>query len=249
MNINDETLSAFLDQELPEQQMAEVRDAIAANPQLSERLAELANADALVKQHANAIDSLPMPEAITAMLQQAPESSTESLSTSAQPTNKVVQLSAWRRSRDWLSQHAALAAGVMLVIGFAAGNLTTSPPDSSSGEAVLAHLDTIPSGETVTVAPNTQILNRFTFMDQQGRPCRQYQLQSAETTTENVACRQQGQWQLEAMARTPDQAGDLQYRPATGAAALDSVLDGMMAKGALSLQEEAQLMEKNWERQ
>lgn len=254
MNINDETLSAFLDQELPEEQMTEMRQAIAADPTLSERLAELARADALVKRHASAIDSAPMPEAITAMLQTCspPEAARsapgENTSNTAEPTNNnVVALPLWRRGHQWLSQHAALAAGVMLVIGFAAGALTPTPTSSPNHEgAIMAHLDTLPSGKSVTLASNTQVQNRFTFIDPQGRPCRQYQVQTPQGASENIACRHEGTWQLEAMARTPDMPGAAQYRPASGAAVLDGLLDAMMPGGALSLQEEAQLMDENW---
>lgn len=254
MNINDETLSAFLDQELPEEQMTEVRNAIAKDPSLGERLSELALTDALVKRHASAVDRTPMPESITAMLQSGsapmePRSpSAELPKRAATPSkNNVASLPLWRRSHTWLSQHAALAASVMLVIGFAAGTLA---PSSNSGldesDAILAQLDTLPSGSTVIVAPNTQIHNRFTFIDTQGRPCRQYQLQTVQGASENIACRQDGSWQLEAMARTFAMQGDAQYQPATGATVLDSLLDQMMPGGALSLQEETTLMGENW---
>lgn len=234
MNINDETLSAFLDQELPEEQMTQVRHAIAADPSVSERLAELASADTLVKQHARAIDTIPLPEAITAMLQ------ADTPGKSAQ--NNVIPLPLWRRGHKWLSQHAALAAGVMLVIGFAAGTLTPGPTSSLDSGAIMAHLDSLPSGETVAVAPDTQVQNRFTFLDTQGRPCRQYQVRTAQEVSENVACRQDDGWELIATARASDIYQTGEYQPASGAALLDSVLDSIMPGGALSLEEEAALM-------
>ena len=49
MKIDDQTLSAFLDNELPANEMEAIRNAIAEDEQLALRLAELSEVDMLVK--------------------------------------------------------------------------------------------------------------------------------------------------------------------------------------------------------
>lgn len=45
MNITDETLSAYLDAELPDEEMQAVSEALQVDPELSDRLADLAQVD------------------------------------------------------------------------------------------------------------------------------------------------------------------------------------------------------------
>lgn len=234
MKITDETLSAFLDHELSAREMEAVRDAISEDEALGERLTELASIDASVRQHAASIDSHPMPEALTALLQD----------------NTVVYLSAWQRSRRFVARHAAMAASVLLVIGFSAGYISTNTgTDAAAGNAARllnALLDSTPSGQTVTVANNASLLPRFSFVDQDGQYCRQYQLQGSDSVTENVACRQQNGWQVVATVETFDLSLQEDYRPATGTFLLDSTLDAMMEGNPLSMEEENSVIRRQW---
>lgn len=236
MKITDETLSAFLDHELSAREMDAVRDAISEDEALGERLTELASIDASVRQHAAAIDSRPMPKAITALLQD----------------NTVVYLSAWQRSRRFVTRHAAMAASVLLVIGFSAGYISTNTGDADSVTATQllnASLDSTPSGETVTLANNASLQPRFSFVDQDGQYCRQYQLQGSDSVTENVACRQQNGWQVVATVETFDLSLQEDYRPATGTFLLDSTLDAMMEGNPLSMEEENSVIRRQWSAQ
>ena len=64
MNINDETLSAFLDSELSEHEMEQVRKALETDDELVMRLAELSEVDMLVKEHATSIDDAPLSDSL-----------------------------------------------------------------------------------------------------------------------------------------------------------------------------------------
>jgi len=239
MKISDEILSAFLDKELSEQHMAEVRDAINADPQLSERLALLGTADKLVRQQASAIDAVPMPKEVLRLLQDKPGQETV-------PDN-LVNFSAWKRSRQFFFEHAAMAASVILVTGFVAGSmLSRTFPGGGADNLVFATLDNIASGETVSISADTNLLSRFSFLDQQDRYCRQYQLRMSASVSENIACRAGSGWELVATARTSGVYQAEEYQPASGSNLLDSTLDAMMQGAALSLDEEAMLISSQW---
>jgi len=238
MKISDEQLSAFLDRELPDKEMIQIREALSVDLDLADRLAELAVTDELVRTHASTIDSVPIPDSITRLLK----------------TNKVVDLSWWRRTHQQITEHAALAASVALLLGLGFGYLIPagSPGGSPAGSAdpdwqrLASYLETAPSGTSLTVTADTQLVNRFSFLDQQDAYCRQFALQSAGTVSENVACRVDGAWELIATAQTSTVYHQAEYSLASGAALLDSTLDTMMAGQALSLAEEAALITRRW---
>jgi len=238
MKISDEQLSAFLDQELSDKEMTQIREALSVDPDLADRLAELAVTDELVRAHASAIDSVPMPDSITRLLKPA----------------KVVELSLWRpwwrRTHQRITEHAALAASVALMLGLGFGYLI--PTDAPAGSAdpdwprLAAYLETAPSGTSFKVTADTQLVNRFSFVDRQDTYCRQFTLQSASTASENVACRVNGGWELIASAQTSRVYNQAEYTLASGAALLDSTLDAMMSDQALSLDEESALIRQRW---
>ena len=177
MHINDEKLSAFLDQELTAQDMEEVREAIRLDATLTERLAQLASADAMVKRHAAAIDDVPMPASIIKMLD------------NSKPAD-VVYLSEWQKARQKVSQtlreHAALAASLALVIGLASGQLLNFSTDtgidnngglwaslhSESHGGLQSALDTTLSGQRAALAADANFLPNLSFIDKQQRYCR-----------------------------------------------------------------------------
>ena len=232
MKISDEQLSAFLDQELSAQEMTQIREALSVDLALADRLAEFAVTDELVRAHASTIDSIPIPDSITRLLE----------------TNKVVELSWWRRTHQQITEHAALAASVALLMGLGFGYLI--PAGSGSADPdwlhLTSHLETTPSGISLAVNADTQLVSRFSFLDQQNTYCRQFLLQSASAVTENVACRVDGDWELIATAKTSRVFNQTEYSLASGAALLDSTLDAMMSGQALSLDEEALLIEQRW---
>lgn len=230
MSISDETLSAFLDGELSRQEKAEVEQALGADPALADRLAALASVDELVKARARAVDTAPLPDSVTRLLQ----------------ADNVVSMAWWRRVRQQIREHAALAAAIALLVGFSAGQLfpdATLDHDGSWQQAAV-HLDRVASGESVDVGADTSLLSRFTFRDQQGRYCRQFLLESPDQATENVACRGGEGWERIASVQSTGIAED--YQPASGARLLDSTLDELMQGRALGLEEEMALIRGQW---
>lgn len=255
MTINDATLSAFLDGELPPAEMEEVRQRLREDEQLSDRLAELAAVDAMISRQYSAIDDQPLPESVNRLLQ-----ASEPEAEPRDPSAKIVAFPLWRRLQRPLQQHAGIAAGLALVFGFALAQFTgTDPAPGDDRWQTLAHqLDTTPSGETVTLAGGDQLTPRLTFVNQQDNFCRQFQVRSQQTTSEQIACRTGGKadaagngttaWELVASVRldaVPDTDG---YRTASGGSVLDSTLDAMIADGVLTPAEEKELISGNWKR-
>lgn len=225
MKISDEMLSAFLDAALPEHEMEQVRQQLMHDEQLTERMADLAMVDSLVLQHYQQIDQQPMPAAVLQLLD-----------TNEQPASaNVVAFPWWRRAQQHLQQHAAAVACIAVFAGYGLSQISSQPQHTT---AALSHevaqlLSSVPSGGSYVVAQQ-QLTPRLSFINQQGDFCRQYALQDSTVKTENIACRQQGQWTLQAMLTAEPDAPAANYQTASGGHVLDGVLDTLMAGPALS---------------
>lgn len=234
MNISDEQLSAFLDQELSDQDMNRISEALIVDLDLADRLAKLAVTDGLVKAHARSIDSAPIPDSITRLLS----------------TNNVVNISWWRRAHQQITEHAALAASIALLLGMGFGYLIPAGSPTDPDWAHLASiLESTPSGTTMAVTTDTTLTNRFSFRDSEDNYCRQFALQATSTASENVACRVEGKWELIVTAQSSGVYNQAEYSLASGASLLDGTLDAMMAGQALSLDEEEGLIRQRWTNQ
>lgn len=245
MNIPDEKLSAFLDRELSAEEMQAIREALATDPGLVDRLASLAAVDEQVRSQAEAIDSIPMPDSLTRLLE-------------PDHADNVIRPSRWNRWVQPLREHVALAASIALVTGMAVGYLGNEGISSNGDSAYpLAVLDSVSSGNEIHLEDGSLFVSRFTFLDQQDRYCRQFAVRGEQGSTENIACRsgsgdgrredrREGNWTLMAtvFASTTSQEGE--YQPATAASMLDSALDLMMKGEALSIEDEAELIRQQW---
>lgn len=254
MNINDDTLSAFLDGELPEAEMQAVRVRLAEEPELTERLAELSAVDDTLHRHYGAIDDRPLPEAVQRMLtgtDEEPEQSDWAQKGSSR--GRVIEFPLWRRARQTLSQHAAMAASVALALGFGLAHLSGGLGTDAGArwQAVAASLETLPSGANRTLADGSEITPRISFVNRSGDYCRQYRAVDSGQMSENIACRTGGaeaDWELMASVRLPAQEPGT-YQTASGGSLLDSTLDQMMAGDIIEPSREKTLIEQNWENQ
>ena len=98
------------------------------------------------------------------------------------------------------------------------------------------------------IADGRQVRPVLSFKDQDGNWCREFLVSQGEDSSRGVACRQQGAWntQVLATADIPGEASD--FRPA-GAGDADAVADYMTEHAAgiaLSANEEAELIENDW---
>jgi hypothetical protein len=240
-NIDDAMLSAYLDGELPAQDLRDVRTALAADPALAARLAALLEVNELVLRHARALDATPLPASVLELLQ-----NTQSESAQPMPTATIVQ-GPWQRWSRHAGARLALAASLVLALGLALNNLFEPVPAELPAFAAYAELlDTSPSGTSVLV-DGAMLVNRFSFRGQDESYCRQYQLSTTTTGTENVACRTAQGWTLVASLPVPANVAPDAYQPASSSTELNAVLDAMMQGAALDLATEAALIERGWQ--
>jgi len=238
MKMTDETLSAFLDSELTDAEMDAVRNQLAQDPTLADRLAEMASVDAQLQEHYAAIDDRPMPESVTRLLEQEPAPET-----AASPDN-VVTFPWWRTLRGHAGKAvaAAVIAGVALMQWF--GTPSSGGP---SWQTVAQALDTRPSGEVYEVSNQATLTPRLTFRNQAGEWCRQFRLVSGDVASEQIACRTDaGSWEQVARVKAGPLPESGTYQTASGGSVLDSTLDRMMAGPPVGPEKESELLGQQW---
>jgi hypothetical protein len=245
MNLSDETLSAFLDAELPEQDMEQVRQAIADNEAVAERLAELAMVDPMVQTFYQAIDQQPVPKAISTLLE-TPSAPFEEPSATE---SNIVAFPWWRKAQQQVQQYAAAVAVIALIAGYGVYQLDT-PLQTNTTTAgidptITEQLTHLPSGVIALLDDDSIMSIQLSFYNQQGDFCRQYGLQDLSLRSENIACQQQGQWQQVAnIEYTISQDQQTEYQTASGGSALDSLLDNIMVGAPLTTAQEQQILSK-----
>jgi|AntRauTorcE11898_2_1112593.scaffolds.fasta_scaffold02508_6 negative regulator of sigma E activity len=244
MNTTDETLSAFLDNELTDADMEAVRDQLAADPSLADRLAKLATVDAELQAHYSSIDDRPMPESVTRMLKEAP-------SRNAAPRKDNVVSFHWWRTMQWrgsMRGHAGKAAAAAVIAGVALMQWFDLPLNGDPAwPAVTQVLDSQPSGEDYQVNNQATLMPRLTFRNQAGEWCRQFRLESADAASEQIACRSKaGGWEQVARAEVEPSSESGNYQTASGGNVLDETLERIMANSPIGPEKESALLEQLW---
>lgn len=238
MTISDEQLSAFLDAELPEQEMELVRQQLMVDESLANRLAELAMVDEQIASHYARIDERALPESIQKLLAQNP----------ATAANNIVIFPLWKRVQQGVQKNIALAACTLLVIGFGMVQLLpANNQHSNQWNAIAQILEESSSGSEQRLGDDSRVKPRLTFIDNNDNYCRQFQLIQHDNSSENIACRESGQWKLIVSVQQETVAtGD--YQTASGGSLLDSKLDEMMHSEAFDFSAEQQAINSNWSR-
>lgn len=236
MKTSDEMLSAFLDAALDDADMEQVRLRLITDDTLTDRLAALAMVDSLVLQHYEQINQQPLPDAVLRLLDNT-----------VQPSANIIQFPWWRKAQQQLQQHAAAVACIALFAGYGLSQLTgtTDNVTAALSTNVMRVLNSAPSGVSAAAAPEVIITPRLSFFSQQGDFCRQYSQQANSDSSENIACRRDGQWQLATSLQTDTTISGGQYQTASADPAIDAVLDRMMAGPALNATEEQQQLTDN----
>lgn len=244
MKVTDETLSAFLDAELPEQEMQAVRELLRAEPELTDRLAQLAMVDQQLLQHYSEIDQQPLPQSISDLFEQVEDEPVLSSAAAVEPGRvlpfrKPEQVTAnpRRYSRMAIAAALVMAVGLFQWLG--------KDPDEQ-WQTVATKLETSASGAPQELADGRILTPRLTFENQEGDYCRQYRLQGVRQASENIACRTADGWSLIAEVPVEHTAASAGYQPASGGSVLDEQLDRMMVGSALTTSEERGLLDGGW---
>lgn len=230
--IDDETLLAYLDGELPPPDAARVEEALAGDPALAEKLGQQR---ALRHRIAAAFDPV------------ADEPAPPALLAAAQP-DRIASLADARAKRRGfgLPQWAAIAAS--LIAGVAGGYALHGGP---AGPAIEREGRMIAAGP-VARALDTQLASAgpasapvrvgLTFRDDAGAICRSF----TASASSGVACRDKGGWEVRALF-AGGRRGEGAYRMATGTdPALMAYVDGIIAGAPFDAAAEAEAKAAGW---
>jgi hypothetical protein len=243
-------MSAYLDAELGEAEAKAFEAALAKDPDLQARLETLRLVDPEVRAAFEAPALEPVPERFRAQIEAAAQAST----VTAFPAPRPRVASSWR---------LPLAAGLALAIGagggFLGGRLNPSAHEFLRLEAAAIEarnplyrlLETTPSATTVKVAGADQFTPVLSFVADDGRACREFEVGAAEAMAIGVACRGEQNWRLEILLAADDRASTSNgYAPVSGynEAALEAAISRLGAATPLGPEEEKALMEQGWRR-
>lgn len=267
MILTDEKLSAFLDGELDTAEMELVREAIAHDVTVSDRLAALAEVDRVVKVAAEKATAVALPKEIVALLSdekplsqasgvQASDASLASASAANQSSAENVKPfpkkvnstnSAPHKQTKWKGPFA-IAASVAVLAGLVffnqQGAETTQP---SHWARVSSVLDSNLTGEATTFDSGVTVTPQLSFVNTEFNYCRQAEIASKDELNVMIACKdKQGAWQLAAskLDELGENAG--QYQTATSAEVMEEELDKMMASAPLNREQEKNAIEATW---
>lgn len=270
--ISDEVLSAFLDAELPEQQMELIREALLEDDNLANRLADLAMVDEVIATKYDEINQQPLPAAINELLAAIPEEKASvtaiqaaenfSDNTTSQPDLNTTHssesesnvVSLWQRTKNSTNKPFALAASIAVAAGlFATIFSQTNNLSGDNWQEVAQILEQKTSGNEQTLANGKTIKTQLTFNNQQGNFCRQYDVSSEKDIERNIACRVNQEWELaltiveqKAEQKTEQEQATQNYQTATSNSMLRDQIDNMASGDFLDKQQEQQVINNRW---
>lgn len=253
-----ETLEAFVDGALSPEESARLVLHLADCPEDATYVDALMELNALLGSAYDAPLHQAIPERIRAAILPAPAAAAAS---PARPASRGGWRAAARPGARRAAAWAAMAAAAALVVGVAV-DLRGGPADPvqiagapEADGALRVALEDAPSGEIATGRGDERITLIATYLDDAGRPCREYEiLHDAErAVTRGLACRNPGDdWDTEVAvaSRLPAgaAAGGDGFVPAEGAASttLDAALDRLGVGMTLTPDEERALIASNW---
>ncbi|WP_304634599.1 hypothetical protein [Pseudoalteromonas sp.] len=230
--IDDQTLSAFLDNELSAQEMERVRSAIAQNEDLAIRLAELSEVDLLVKQHAEQIDAMPLSKSLEKTL-------------GKQTNDTVVSLSKRQKIKQASRKQLAVAAGIAVLFTVGVASLTQQQ-QLNIEQPIANALEQQLSGDKTNIDSARSLTAQLSFINSTGDFCRQYTLYQQQTQQSHIACKEHGTWQLK--VSTEQKPYDRQtYSLASNTSALDTFIDNTIKGQPLDRTLEQQARENKWQ--
>ncbi|MDH3714151.1 MAG: hypothetical protein OET44_09925 [Gammaproteobacteria bacterium] len=240
--IDDETLTAYVDGELDDASATEVKSALLRDPELRRHAERLHGSAQALRGAFDELLAEPVPAEVLDVLER------ERSKSPVQGRKHVVQL--------------AIAASFALVIGSLSGFwfAHTGPSSSSVGawpgalEAASSGLfDTTPSGALVQIDSGLELQPVLSFRDRNGRICRQYVItdtRSSGATADGVACRTgNDRWQVEfARLRNPAPASSPPgFAPASGgdSGTFNAAVNALVAD-PVAPEQERELIRSNW---
>jgi anti-sigma factor RsiW len=251
--MSDERWMAYVDGELDAEQRAAFEAALAADPQLAQRVREQqALRRRLVDAYASDLDE-PVPERLLAAARGRPEAGEVVDLARAREQRSAAQRTT-RTVRDWRwPEWGAIAASVL--IGVVAGRVVDggdeAPFASTRSGALVARgpLDSALSAQLASSVPaDAPVHVGISFVARSGPYCRSF-VMARPSQLAGLACRDGGQWQVQLVTPAGHDEAAGGYR-AAGAAlppALLRAIDERIAGTPLDASAEADAARRGWQ--
>lgn len=251
LDITDELLVAYVDDELDAAQQAMVRSALDGNPALCRRADEMRLARELL------CEAFPLraDASIPASIDTAANRLAEACARQASPRTATLSFQNRRKY--------TVAASVLLFVAVCAGYLawrTASEPKLKPLTALMRidadtplHrvLESTRSAEVINVPAEDAALRAvLTFRAKDGRFCREFEIFAGSQGSTGVACRVHGEWRAEVLVSAATTLPNSNYYTPAGEAetpAVAKVEEQLMAGDPLSAEEEAHLLANGWQ--
>lgn len=249
---DDELLSAYIDGELPRAEADELERRLGREPALTARLEALRAMDRATAAAFHAVDEQPLPARVLELLGEVEEEPRAS---------NVVPLRRAGGPREFFRLPVALAASIALVAGLWLGGLLdeSGAPDGAAyasriaeGSALYAAFEQTASGDTIELGGDRYAEPVLTFLSDGGAWCRQVRITGGPSQGDTLACRRDGEWQVELVAFGPPAAapGDGAYGQASagGTPAVRAALQALAGREPpLGPAAEAEVIGRGWE--
>ena len=246
---DDILLSAYLDNELPADEVRALESRLLNEPGLQRRLETLRGSDAVARELFAAVDEEPMPAAVLDLLAEA---------RAVDKADNVVALRP-RNVNRFLQAPVAIAASVALLAGIVATNLYRTLDDATAesiGPGIVSAdsrlhdlLDESPSGDVVALddAASGEVL--LSFADASGRHCRQVRVTARGRDAHALACRAGSDWEVRVVALADPVAAEFGQASSAVPAAVETAVDRLIGDGQpLDPAEEMLLISEGWKK-
>jgi hypothetical protein len=250
LDLTDELLVAYVDDELDSAQRSLVSAILDRNPALSRRADEMRLARDLLREGFPLRPYAPVPARI--------DTAADHLAAAcARQPSSSKKASGFRYPRA-----GAIAAGLALCTVAAASYYFLRPARDESRPMVTAlteigpenplHdvLETTPSAELIKIdGEDAAVRAVLTFRAKDGRFCREFETLADSGSSTGIACRSEGHWRTEVLASGAAIPTDgNSYTPAGAAdeAAVAEVFEGLIQGDPLSIEEETRVLAAGW---
>jgi hypothetical protein len=250
LEITDELLVAYVDDELDASQRVMVSSLLTDNPALARRAEEMRLARDLLREAFPLNPDASIPPAIDVAANRLAEAH----------ARRGSRRRATYRFKDW--RKYSMVAGIVLCVAAPASYLAWRAGGESTGSSVIASmrigpttalhrvLESTPSANVINVpAEDAAMRAVLTFRAKDGRFCREFEVIASSGGSKGVACRDQGEWRAEVLVSAAvAPTSSTSYAPAgeSDDAAIAEAVGRLIEGDPLSSQQEARVLGSGW---
>lgn len=237
MSVDEEKFFAWLDGELSGAEAAEMKAAVAADPELARLAKQHLSLSQTLRIAFDEVASAPVPDRIKAAVV-TPQTNVIEFERADRQTKKAFSPAALSA---WIGMAAALALGLLL------GALLRTSGSAQfeaerSGLYAAASLERALDTQLASLPTSGDVRIALTFRNRAGDICRSFTLRGSA----GLACRDDGRWNVRSLVGAPDpQSGE--YRMAAGPDPnLSALIDSLIAGEPLDEEQEKAARRRGW---